>query len=483
MSLRWLKKYPQITIPALVAVLIAVPSIVVPILLSGDGDRKPEVVNVGPPQSRPGQEIDISGKNLDLVSGVLLTKGSLIAIPVAHIPISETRLIVVIPETVQPDTYNLEFKINSGAPIATGHTIIVNPPTQTSPSPTPRAVATPTLTQAPTAPTVAIVGPTLARPTVPAPTSPLPTPTSVPTDAPQPSPVPPTLTEPPPTEPPPTEPPPTGPPPTGPPPTATPFVDLSVSSFFKTRVTPPGKHVDASVTVTNSGTLPISHSQVKFTLSNEDTGEVQALGITPNFWQQMPLVDEGTIDTGSLEPSETNSFKPDLEIPENITPGAYRICAVAQTDEPVEAEEDAQNNTSCGPLEVAPFGVRINFVAESAQGEQIVVPEGSFVAVKVTLMPQNPIAGTARVIIIRDVRGGTDAEENSCGFLDVILDGGQEALLECQFRAQGISTGGTLRQWFVAVDWNRSRAYDPQDPCTREYVRISSEFIPRSQCE
>lgn len=130
----------------------------------------PTVDLIGVAEARPGQEVDISGENLNLVSEVLLTRGST-TFRIPFVRASESRLTVTVPDAVGPDDYILEFRTTEGV-VATGQTlrvILVVIPTST-PIPTVIPTLVPTAT---------------ATSTSPAPTNtPIPTATQVPTPTP-----------------------------------------------------------------------------------------------------------------------------------------------------------------------------------------------------------------------------------------------------------------------------------------------------------
>lgn len=69
-----------------------------------------EVKTISPSEIHAGQSADITGTNLEDVLGAYLTKGQ-IDTRIFLLPISETRLTVSIPQGIDPETYNLELKI------------------------------------------------------------------------------------------------------------------------------------------------------------------------------------------------------------------------------------------------------------------------------------------------------------------------------------------------------------------------------------
>lgn len=151
-----------------VAVLGSIVGILATVGVIGGDKPLPEVDSIGaslvvsasPPEVMPGQEVDVLGQNLDLVSKVLLSKGLASPVPVFLIPASKTRLIIAIPNSVQPGEYNLEFRTKEGATVVTVRTLVVStlPRTPTfTLIPTPEPKPTPTLTTPTPPPTSTLI--------------------------------------------------------------------------------------------------------------------------------------------------------------------------------------------------------------------------------------------------------------------------------------------------------------------------------------
>ncbi len=75
----------------------------------------------------PGQEIEVTGKNLDLISNIFL-KGLLgqSPIPVLLTPVNKTRLVITVPDSTQFGDYDIEFKDSEGELIAVLQLMVVS---------------------------------------------------------------------------------------------------------------------------------------------------------------------------------------------------------------------------------------------------------------------------------------------------------------------------------------------------------------------
>lgn len=121
-SHRWWKN-PLIVVPGIIAVLTAIIATAVPILVLGE--NSPEVYLIGVPTAKAGQEVTVSGKNLDLVSEVFLTQGSGVSFRIPFIKANETKLIVNVQKKVAPGIYDLEFVTTKGKTVSTGQKFTV----------------------------------------------------------------------------------------------------------------------------------------------------------------------------------------------------------------------------------------------------------------------------------------------------------------------------------------------------------------------
>jgi hypothetical protein len=156
---RWWRN-PYIVVPSAAVIIAAVLAAVIPLLLIRGGGRTPEVGNVTSLEIvAAGQQLDILGKNLDLVSEVWLSKGPNVSIRVFLIPANELRLTVTIPRGVQLGDYNLEFRTKNGSTAAVVQTKVV-PGLSLAPIPTPTPRPIPTLTPTPTPVRVVVQVPT-----------------------------------------------------------------------------------------------------------------------------------------------------------------------------------------------------------------------------------------------------------------------------------------------------------------------------------
>ena len=138
-----------------------------------------------PPEVMPNQDVDVLGKNLDLVSGILLSKGVASPVPVFLMPATKTRLIMSVPSSVQPGDYNLEFKTKEGDTVVTVRTLVVSAPTTTAAStaiPTPIPMATSALAPIPTSTSILTLIP-MSTSTL----TPIPTPAPIPAVGPPPT--------------------------------------------------------------------------------------------------------------------------------------------------------------------------------------------------------------------------------------------------------------------------------------------------------
>ena len=144
-------KNPAIIVPSIVAILAATLGVVIPFVFSGE-DRTPEVTNISPSKVVPGNQFDIHGKNLDLVSEVLFVKG---ATQIRLDAVRQQRTLwTVIPSAndVSPDEYSLTLRTNEGVLVPTGINVNVGDsfvetiePTDTPvPEPTDNPAAKPT---------------------------------------------------------------------------------------------------------------------------------------------------------------------------------------------------------------------------------------------------------------------------------------------------------------------------------------------------
>ena len=186
---------------AAVAVFVAIAGSIVGILVAigviGENEPVPEVESIAgsKPEVASGQPVDVLGKNLNLVSDVLLTSGTDFSTNVVFFPVNESRLVIVIPIEIVPGEYFLEFRTKGGDTIATRRTQVVNPsapPTATPvPTPSPTAFPAPAITPTPTSPPKPTPTPTAApNPTPTSPLEPTPTPTDAPTPTSTPRPIP-----------------------------------------------------------------------------------------------------------------------------------------------------------------------------------------------------------------------------------------------------------------------------------------------------
>lgn len=142
------RKNPNIIIPSIVAIVAATLGVVIPLVFSG-GDRSPEVTNISPSKVVPGNQFDIHGKNLDLVSEVLFAKGATqIRLDVVR---QQRTLWTVIPsaDDVSPDEYSLTIKTIEGKLVPTGINVVVGDgfvkATEPTDTPEPEPTDTPAL--------------------------------------------------------------------------------------------------------------------------------------------------------------------------------------------------------------------------------------------------------------------------------------------------------------------------------------------------
>lgn len=143
-------KNPFIVVPSIVAIVVAVLGAVLPILLTGE-EPIPEVELLGAPEAKPGQEVVITGKNLNLVSEVLLVGGDGTLFPLLFRIDSQARLVIIVSDKLAPGEFSLGFKTIERKDIATGKTLRVASllPTQTS-TPNPVPTTAPALSETPT---------------------------------------------------------------------------------------------------------------------------------------------------------------------------------------------------------------------------------------------------------------------------------------------------------------------------------------------
>ena len=85
---------------------------------------EPQVDIIVPKEVSAGVEVDITGKNLELVRKVYLLKAGK-KIPIPFTVASQTHLTMVVPGHVETGEYPLEFWLADGRPFSTGKTIIV----------------------------------------------------------------------------------------------------------------------------------------------------------------------------------------------------------------------------------------------------------------------------------------------------------------------------------------------------------------------
>ena len=115
------------------------------------------------------------------------------------------------------------------------------------------------------------------------------------------------------------------------------------------------------------------------------------------------------------------------------------------------------------------------FTAET-EGSRITVPVGSTIAVYVTLESNTATEGQLEVHIVRDIVLATDDTKKLCAS-KVSLEAGLNEILACDFVADQLSSG-SLRHYFVKVQWNGDFIYDPLDPETREAISTIPAVTP-----
>lgn len=88
----------------------------------------PKVTNVSPTEVSPGEEVDVSGTRLDLVEEVQLRKGVLVE-SLFIMPLSETGMLLAVPNGVVPEEYILEIRERGNEEFATTeHMVVVKLP-------------------------------------------------------------------------------------------------------------------------------------------------------------------------------------------------------------------------------------------------------------------------------------------------------------------------------------------------------------------
>jgi hypothetical protein len=110
--------------------------------------------------------------------------------------------------------------------------------------------------------------------------------------------------------------------------------------------------------------------------------------------------------------------------------------------------------------------VGAEFVTADAHGQRITVPVGSIVQVYVTLESSAATEGQLEVHIVKDITLATDETKRLCGS-KVSLEAGLNEVMACDFVADQLSSG-SLRHYFLKVQWNGDFIHDPLDPETRE---------------
>lgn len=157
---------PFILVPSLVAIVVAIIGAAIPLVLNTD-ETLPEIVNIlSQAEVMPGEQITITGNNLDLVSEVLLVQGAE-SFPMPILQINSAQLLIVVPNVLPSGVYTVHIKTESGDVVATERTVTVRsviaglltptpivipvPPTPTATlKPTPTIKPTPTVTLTPT---------------------------------------------------------------------------------------------------------------------------------------------------------------------------------------------------------------------------------------------------------------------------------------------------------------------------------------------
>ena len=144
---------PAVIVPSAVAIAAAILGAVIPLVFFDCDEPLPTVSAVNPSRATSGKEINVSGKNLDLVSEVYLRTGFEPPIRVSHASINDSSLILTVHSGVNPSQYVIELKTaRSDELMSTGAAITVDPLADTIPSPplAPTPIATPAQSSAPT---------------------------------------------------------------------------------------------------------------------------------------------------------------------------------------------------------------------------------------------------------------------------------------------------------------------------------------------
>jgi len=117
-------KTPMIIVPAAAAIVAAVLGAVLPIMLLGGEERAAKVTQIRPTPLVAGEQVDIQGKNLNLVSEVLLIRG-FETFRIATIHVGDELLILRVPLQVKEQDYSLLFRTNDGKEVGTERTVNV----------------------------------------------------------------------------------------------------------------------------------------------------------------------------------------------------------------------------------------------------------------------------------------------------------------------------------------------------------------------
>lgn len=96
--------------------------------LTRGGEGFPIVNSLVPAEVRVGQQVDLLGENLDLVSEVRLVQAPAFSVTLPLVIANESRLTVTILDNVEPGIYSIEFRTLAGDTIITGPPLFVVAP-------------------------------------------------------------------------------------------------------------------------------------------------------------------------------------------------------------------------------------------------------------------------------------------------------------------------------------------------------------------
>ncbi|MCZ6790083.1 MAG: hypothetical protein O7D33_09165, partial [Chloroflexi bacterium] len=116
--------------------------------------------------------------------------------------------------------------------------------------------------------------------------------------------------------------------------------------------------------------------------------------------------------------------------------------------------------------------VGTRFSSGATSGSRITVDQGATVQVFISLEVNTPTDGQLELSIVKDISFAADEIKRLCA-ANVSLSSGIREIFVCDFVADEV-TGGSLRHYFIRVQWNGEFIHDPTDPNTREYVEAQA---------